>query len=177
MWNVLIEILLEILPVPDFLMFASEACFLTSQELLSRFLLCHLREKYCLKPLLNKLTMQWPGIYSMFLPNLTLSWQGAWTRWSTEIPSNPHNYVILWSPHWRADQLIQRANCSHPIQAHGVVQLMIHKLTGQKNNAEITQKLSDRCFLVLQSFKHVPIFLAKNSNFTLIFLYPYKIWF
>lgn len=38
-------ILIEILPVPDFLILASEGCVLTSQELLSSFLLCHLREK------------------------------------------------------------------------------------------------------------------------------------
>lgn len=34
-----------------------------------------------------------------FLSNLlqvTLPWQGAWTRWSSEISSNPKNSVILW---------------------------------------------------------------------------------
>ena len=28
---------------------------------------------------------------------VTLLWQGGWTRWPTEVPSNPYHSVILWS--------------------------------------------------------------------------------
>ena len=28
---------------------------------------------------------------------MTLLWQGGWTRWPTEVPSNPEHSVILWS--------------------------------------------------------------------------------
>ena len=31
------------------------------------------------------------------LMSVTLLWQGGWTRWSTEVPSNPYHSVILWS--------------------------------------------------------------------------------
>ena len=30
---------------------------------------------------------------------MTLLWQGDWTRWPTEVPSNPRHPVILWTKH------------------------------------------------------------------------------
>ena len=34
---------------------------------------------------------------------VTLLWQGGWTRWSPEVPSNPYQSVILWSGFWDRD--------------------------------------------------------------------------
>ena len=34
--------------------------------------------------------------YRSFTNNQELLWQGGWTRWSPEVPSNPYHSVILW---------------------------------------------------------------------------------
>ena len=43
---------------------------------------------------LKILKLRW--ITSVLFCWATLLWQGGWTRWPTEVPSNPYHSVILW---------------------------------------------------------------------------------